>query len=177
MADDMFSGWGVRTLSAHSPAYNPVSYHNGSVWPHDNAIIAAGLKRYGMTEGAERIVSALFDAAYISRDARLPELLCGFDRQEGDPYVPYPVACRPQAWAAAAPLMILQALLGISARAPERLLTINQPQLPDWLGSLEIRNLRVGDASLGLAFTRSQGVTAVSLLERSGDARVSIHED
>jgi glycogen debranching enzyme len=177
MADDMFSGWGVRTLSAHSPAYNPVSYHNGSVWPHDNAIIAAGLKRYGMTEGAERIVSALFDAAYISRDARLPELLCGFDRQEGDPYVPYPVACRPQAWAAAAPLMILQALLGISARAPERLLTINQPQLPDWLGSLEIRNLRVGDASMSLAFTRSQGVTAVSLLERSGDARISIHED
>ena len=177
MAEDMFSGWGVRTLSTTSPAYNPVSYHNGSVWPHDNAIIAAGLKRYGVTDGAEKIVSALFDAAGLSHDARLPELLCGFDRREDNPYVPFPVACRPQAWAAAAPFMILQALLGISARAHEGLLTINQPELPEWLGSIEIRNIRVGKASVSLGFTRSQGITSVSLLERSGDARVSIHQE
>jgi glycogen debranching enzyme len=177
LADDMFSGWGVRTLSTTSPAYNPVSYHNGSVWPHDNAMIAAGLKRYGAAVEAEKIVSALFDVADLSRDARLPELLCGFDRHRENSYVPYPVACIPQAWAAAAPFMILEALLGISADAREGLLTLNQPYLPEWLSSLEMKNIRVGGSTISLAFTRSRGVTAVSLLERSGDARVSIHQE
>ncbi|CAN5702528.1 hypothetical protein BH20ACT23_BH20ACT23_06900 [soil metagenome] len=108
MGSDMFSGWGVRTLSRDCRAFDPMSYHNGSVWPHDNAIIAAGLRRYGFTDGAERISAALFDAALQTPDASLPELFGGFDRIEGVPYVPYPVACRPQAWAAAAPLMLLR---------------------------------------------------------------------
>jgi len=177
MAKDMFSGWGVRTLSTASPAYNPMSYHNGSVWPHDNAIIAAGLKRYAFTAETEKIVSALFEVALHSRDARLPELLCGFDRREEDHYVPYPVACRPQAWSASAPFMILQALLGISAKAQEGLLTVNLPQLPEWLGSMEIRNIRVGEGTASLAFTRSQQGTAVHVLdapEMHGSASIKV---
>ena len=110
MAPDMFSGWGIRTMSSDFPAFDPRSYHNGSVWPHDNAIIAAGLKRYGFSDATEVIATAIFDAALQAPDASLPELFCGFDRTEGTPYVPYPVACRPQAWAAAAPFMLLQAL-------------------------------------------------------------------
>lgn len=176
MADDMFSGWGIRTLSSESPAYNPMSYHNGSVWPHDNAIIAAGLKRYGFTEATEAIATALFEAALESREARLPELFCGFRRRENVPYVAYPVACRPQAWAAAVPFMILQSMLGISARAPEGLLTVNEPELPSWLGHVELRNIRVADARLGLAFGRTGDITSFSLLEREGDIRVTMQK-
>ena len=112
MAPDMFSGWGIRTLSSSSPAYNPMSYHNGSIWPHDNAIAAAGLKRYGFAAATTRIATALFDVAADARDFRLPELFCGFDRDGSRAIVAYPVACIPQAWAAAAPFMLVQALLG-----------------------------------------------------------------
>lgn len=176
MAQDMFSGWGVRTLSSESPAYNPLSYHNGSVWPHDNAVVASGFKRYGALEATERVVAALFEAALASREARLPELICGFRRRPDNPYVPYPVACRPQAWAAAAPFMILQALLGISARAPEGVLAIHDPVLPEWLTSVDLLGLRVGAATVSLSFTRSQGHTAVSVLERHGDIAVQVHQ-
>jgi glycogen debranching enzyme len=110
MAPDLFSGWGVRTLARQHRAFDPVSYHNGSVWPHDNAIIAEGLGNYGFSAEAERIASALFDAALQDPDGRLPELFGGFDRIKDAPYVPYPGACSPQAWAAAAPLMLARAL-------------------------------------------------------------------
>jgi glycogen debranching enzyme len=110
MGPDLFSGWGVRTLARHHRAFDPVSYHNGSVWPHDNAIIAEGLGGYGFSLEAERIAAALFDAALQNPDGRLPELFGGLDRAKDAPYVPYPCACRPQAWAAAAPLMLLGAL-------------------------------------------------------------------
>jgi glycogen debranching enzyme len=112
MAPDMFCGWGVRTLSSTCPAFNPMSYHNGSVWPHDNAIIAAGLKRYGHGGAVMQIAGALFDVSTGARDFRLPELYCGFDRSERPAVVAYPVACIPQGWAAAAPFLILQAMLG-----------------------------------------------------------------
>ena len=134
MAADMFSGWGIRTLSGSSPAYNPMSYHNGSIWPHDNAIAAAGLKRYGFDAATNRIAAALFDVASDARDFRLPELFCGFQRDGSRAIVAYPVACIPQAWAAAAPFMLLQAMLGISAHAPHNSLTVDRPRLPDWLG-------------------------------------------
>lgn len=173
MARDMFSGWGVRTLSKKNPAYNPMGYHVGSVWPHDNVIIAAGLKRYGLTEATERIATAMFDAAAFS-DLRLDELYCGFDRRSGLPPVNYPVACSPQAWAAAVPLMLTQALLGISAQAPAGALTIFQPALPAWLNRVEIENLRVGDSRLSLEFTRHGDQTAYALTRRDGDIRVTI---
>jgi len=174
MAADMFSGWGIRTLSADSPAYNPMSYHNGSVWPHDNAIIAAGLKRYGYEEASVRIATAIFDIAARSREHRLAELYCGFERRAGSEVVGYPVACMPQAWAAAAPFMLLQAMLGLSAHAPSKTLAVIRPKLPSWLGRAEVHNLRVGDASAALAFTQNDGITGFSLLAQGGELAVTM---
>jgi glycogen debranching enzyme len=172
MAPDMFSGWGVRTLSASSPAYNPMSYHNGSVWPHDNAIVAAGLKRYGHTEAALRITRAMLDVAAEARDSRLPELFCGFTRQDVPVPVAYPVACIPQAWAAVAPFLLLQSLLGIEADALAGTLTFNHPVLPQGLGHVQLRGMRVGKAAVSLSFRGEDGATGFSLLGQQGDVRV-----
>ncbi|HVF53359.1 MAG TPA: glycogen debranching N-terminal domain-containing protein [Actinomycetota bacterium] len=176
MAPDMFSGWGVRTLSSESVVYNPMSYHNGSVWPHDNAIIAAGLKRYGFRDATQQIAAALFDAAIQSSDYRLPELFCGFQRRSGAAWVRYPVACRPQAWAAAVPFMILQSMLGISPNAGARTLTIHQPHLPVWIDMLELKGLRVGASRLAVRFKRDGDATSFSLVQREGDVRLTIEE-
>lgn len=173
MAPDMFSGWGIRTLSKSSPAYNPMGYHLGSVWPHGNVIAASGLKRYGMIDATERIAAALFEAAMTTRTNRLDELYCGFDRRPGLPPVSYPVACSPQAWAAAVPIMLVQALLGISADAPSNVLTVNQPSLPSWLGRVEVNNLTVGDSEVSMNFNRDGVHTAFALTDRTGDVRVT----
>jgi glycogen debranching enzyme len=173
---DMFSGWGVRTMSKGAVAYNPMSYHNGSVWPHDNALIAAGLKRYGQVKATNRVVTALFDASIHADYMRLPELFCGFTRRTPNQPVGYPVACSPQAWAAGAPLLMLQAILGISARAHENMLTINKPHLPPWLNVVELRNLRVGSSRISLVFRREGEITGFSLLDRKGDVRVLMEE-
>jgi glycogen debranching enzyme len=174
MAPDMFCGWGVRTLSSQSPAFNPMSYHNGSVWPHDNAIAAAGMKRYGRDEEVMRIAGALFDVATRARDFRLPELYCGFDRSERASVVAYPVACIPQAWAAAAPLLLVQTMLGISADASGRGLHIERPTLPEWLRRIRIQGLRVGDATATLSFERDGGVTGFALVEQRGQLNVTM---
>ncbi|MGC2372348.1 MAG: glycogen debranching N-terminal domain-containing protein [Solirubrobacteraceae bacterium] len=174
MAPDMFCGWGVRTLSSGNPAFNPMSYHCGSVWPHDNAIIAAGLKRYGHDAAVRRIAGALFDVAAGARDFRLPELYCGFDRSTRAAVVAYPVACIPQAWAAAAPFLIIQAMLGISADAPAQGLRIERPVLPDWLGQIRLERLRVGEASVTLEFKRDGRVTGFALLEQDGELNVTL---
>jgi len=174
MAADMFSGWGIRTLSARSPAYNPMSYHNGSIWPHDNAIAAAGLKRYGFDAATDRIAAGLFDVAAGARDFRLPELFCGFHRDGSRAIVAYPVACIPQAWAAAAPFMLLQAMLGISAHAPHNRLTVDRPRLPDWLGLVEIRGIHVGRSTVSIAFRQTGPSTGFSLLEQQGNVRVTM---
>ncbi|HEV3473450.1 MAG TPA: glycogen debranching N-terminal domain-containing protein, partial [Actinomycetota bacterium] len=174
LAHDMFSGWGIRTLSSSSPAFNPMSYHNGSVWPHDNAVVAAGFKRYGFHEATEQIASALVDAAVETRELRLPELFCGFDRRPGAPFVGYPVACNPQAWAAAAPVMVLQAMLGVSASAADNVLTVNDPHLPEWLPEVRLRNLCVGTARVDLRFTRRGATTSVAVLEKSSDVRINL---
>jgi glycogen debranching enzyme len=174
LAADMFSGWGIRTLSSSCPAYNPMSYHNGSVWPHDNAIIAAGLGRYGHHREVLRIADCLFEVATGARDSRLPELYCGFDRSERAAVVAYPVACIPQAWAAAAPLLVLQAMLGISAGAPDRALRIERPVLPDWLTNIRLEGLRVGEASVTLDFRRDGHATGFTLVDQSGDVNVTM---
>jgi glycogen debranching enzyme len=174
LGEDMFSGWGVRTLSTLCPAYNPMSYHNGSVWPHDNAIIAAGLKRYGYQDGVLRIAACLFDVAAGARDSRLPELYCGFDRSQRAAVVAYPVACIPQAWAAAAPFMVLQAMLGISADAPARALTVERPALPDWLDTIRLERLRVGGATVTLDFQRGEQATSFMLAEQTGELSVTM---
>jgi glycogen debranching enzyme len=176
LAPDMFSGWGIRTMSKAAPAYNPMSYHNGSVWPHDNALIAAGMKRYGFARSTNRIATAIFDAAVHADYLRLPELFCGFTRRTPNRPVSYPVACSPQAWAAGSPFLMLQAILGISARAHEELLMVNTPHLPTWLNTVEVRNLAVGNSRLSLVFRREGEITSFSLLAREGDIRVVMEE-
>ena len=174
LAPDMFCGWGVRTLSSESPAFNPMSYHNGSVWPHDNAIIAAGLKRYGRHQAALKIADCMFEVAAAAGDTRLPELYCGFDRRERSTVVAYPVACIPQAWAAAAPLLILQTLLGVSGDAPASSLSIERPVLPEWLGHVRLRGLRVGKATVTLDFQRQGDATGFTLAEQTGKLDVTM---
>jgi glycogen debranching enzyme len=153
-----------------------MSYHNGSVWPHDNALIAAGLKRYRFVRSTNRVATALFDAAIDADYMRLPELFCGFTRRSPNRPVSYPVACSPQAWASGSPFLMLQAMLGISARAHENLLTVNEPHLPPWLHTVELRNLRVGDSRISLVFRREGDITSFSLLAREGGVRVVMEE-
>ncbi|MBI2202862.1 MAG: amylo-alpha-1,6-glucosidase [Candidatus Rokubacteria bacterium] len=156
LAPDMFSGWGIRTLSSQAVAYNPMSYHLGSVWPHDNAIIVAGFRRYGLDDQALRVFDAIFDAASHFRAFRLPELYCGYERRESeDRPVRYPVACSPQAWAAGALPHALASLLGLRADGARRRLTIVRPRLPEWLAWLTPEHVRVGQATVDLRFARS----------------------
>jgi hypothetical protein len=138
MSPEMFSGWGVRTLASDMGAYNPASYHNGSVWPHDNAIIAAGLLRYGFVEEAQRIATALLEAALYS-DGRLPGLFCGFDRERFSQPVPYPTACSPQAWAATAPILLVTNLMRYEVNVSRGGLWMD-PVIPEAYGDLHITN-------------------------------------
>ncbi len=174
MGPDMFSGWGIRTLSAAMAGYNPISYHIGSIWPHDNAICAAGLWRYGFGEEASRVAAALLEATQYFRDARLPELFCGFDRTSSPYPVPYPVACSPQAWAAGATFQLLEAMLGLEPDAASHELQLRDPMLPAWLPEVRLHNLVVGDAVVDLLVRRSDGSTGVEVLRRSGDLDVVV---
>ncbi|HEU5431016.1 MAG TPA: amylo-alpha-1,6-glucosidase, partial [Thermomicrobiales bacterium] len=136
--------------------YNPMSYHNGSVWPHDNSLIAAGLRRYGEIGGMERIASALFGAAERNCSHRLPELYCGFQRDEeaaSDAPVPYPVSCAPQAWAAGAPLLLIRAMLGLTVDPAMRAVRV-APALPSWLGRIRIEGLEALDRRFDLEVAR-----------------------
>ncbi len=166
--EELFSGWGIRTLSAREATYNPMSYHNGSVWPHDNGIIALGLKRAGFDEQAARLASALLEAANHFPYHRLPELFCGYPASEGEP-VHYPVACAPQAWAAGAPYMLLHAILGLEPDAPKGLLRL-RPYLPEGIDRIEVQGLRVGRAVLDLKVTRD----GVAPVVRSGKLDVVV---
>jgi len=171
----MDSGWGIRTYASGQPGFNPVGYHTGSVWPHDNSIIAAGMKRAGRHDAADRIASRMFEASQHSPDFRLPELFCGFDRGAADMPVPYPVACSPQAWAAAAPLFLLQTMLGMRANAADRILELDRPHLPSWLGKVTVHELQVGDQSVDLLFHRWRGnTTSAEVLRRSGSLQLVI---
>ncbi len=168
------SGWGVRTYGAGQPGYNPLGYHTGSVWPHDNALIVAGIKRYGFDLEASALAGQIFEAAQRFPDLRLPELYCGFDRHDVGVPVPYPVACSPQAWSAAASLLLVRTMFGARANAPERTLELVRPHLPTWLGKLTVTNLRVGDASVDLLFHRWRGTTSAEVLRKSGTIEVTI---
>jgi glycogen debranching enzyme len=174
LGDRLYSGWGVRTYGAGQPGYNPIGYHTGTVWPHDTALIAAGLKRYGFHEEANRLIGSVFEAAQRFPEFRLPELFCGFDRDTSPMPVPYPVACSPQAWAAGATFLFLQTMLGIRAHADRRELELVRPNLPDWLGKVTLSNLRVGEASVDLLFHRWRGTTSAEVLRKVGDVGVTI---
>jgi glycogen debranching enzyme len=154
LSNGLFSGWGIRTLSSAERYYNPMSYHCGSVWPHDNAVIGYGMARYGLYGAASEVFQALYDAALHFRDYRLPELFCGVERSpKGEP-VHYPVSCSPQAWAAGAPFLLLTGMLGLRPSADRGELAIIDPHLPPFLGRLRIDNLRIGSARLSLEFER-----------------------
>ncbi|MFP3462791.1 glycogen debranching N-terminal domain-containing protein [Arthrobacter globiformis] len=153
MSPEMFSGWGVRTLASDMGAYNPASYHNGSVWPHDNAIIAAGLLRYGFVEQAQRISTALFEAAEYS-EGRLPELFCGFSREQIDEPIPYPTACSPQAWAATTPIQLVKGLMGYYADVARGGLWLD-PVLPGSYGDLHITNAPMANGRITIDISNS----------------------
>jgi glycogen debranching enzyme len=170
----MFSGWGIRTLSSAHPRFNPIGYHIGSVWPHDNSMIAMGLKRYGLEDGCARVARALFDVAAASPYFRLPELFGGHDRSEYSAPVPYPVACRPQAWAAGSFLLVVQALLGLCPDALHRRLRIVNPTLPEWLSTVHVRRLKVGGGEVSLTYRRQGHATDVKVDSVSGDLKVLV---
>lgn len=176
MREDMFCGWGLRTLSASERRYNPMSYHNGSVWPHDNALAAAGFARYGASDRAATLLTALFDATLATEDRRLPELFCGFPRHVQHKPVPYPVACKPQAWAAGSVFLMLQATLGLSVDAWERRVTFQHSALPQWLEHLEIRGLRLRDAQVDLSITRGRSGAAVEVMDKEGEVEVAVRK-
>ena len=169
MQPESFSGWGVRTVCSSSVGYNPVSYHNGSVWPHDNALIAAGMARYGFKEFTGRILAGLLELSVHVDFHRLPELICGLHQRPGEGPTLYPVACSPQAWSAAAVFLLLQACLGISLDAPNRRLTLHRPFLPDSLAHVSIRQLSLGDGTVDLLLSREGEKIRAEVVENRSD--------
>lgn len=170
-SSDFFSGWGLRTLAVDQPRFNPMSYHNGSVWPHDTALTALGLSYYGERAGVVKLTAALFETAAQS-DMRLPELFCGFPRAAGEPPVAYPVACLPQAWAAGAVFMLLQACLGLSINGEGAEVEIRNPSLPLGIDRLSIEGLSIGDGAIDLTFERQGARVAVHSNSRGPRLRV-----
>lgn len=154
LQSESFSGWGVRTVASGEARYNPLSYHNGSIWPHDNSIVAAGLARYGFKKQAGQIFMALLDVSTNVDLHRLPELFCGVNRRAGEGPTLYPVACSPQAWAAAAPFLILEACLGISVSAERKRILFDDPYLPEGIPQLTIKGIRCGEISVDLLLER-----------------------
>ena len=174
MTPQMFSGWGIRTLSTDAPRFNPMSYHNGSVWPHDNALIALGLARYGQKKAAAAIFEGLFGAANHMEMMRLPELFCGFPRRRGTAPVLYPVACSPQAWASVVPFALLQACLGLEMCFEAKEIRFDNPQLPKFLEEIAINDLKLGDASVNLRLRRRGANTEVAIVSRKGDMAIRV---
>ena len=169
--DHLFSGWGIRTLARDNDAYNPLGYHLGTVWPHDNSLIAAGMQRYGFGAAANQVLTALYEAALQFPYYRLPELFCGIARTAYGVPIGYPVACSPQAWAAASLPFMLSETLGLHPSDGGRVLSIQSPVLPSWLGHVQVRGLRVRDACLDVTFTQSgvPGQAAHVTIETRGD--------
>lgn len=174
LAEEFFTGWGVRTVAARESRYNPMSYHNGSVWPHDNALIALGMARYGFNSGAQRILAGLFDAAIRMDLRRLPELFCGFHRRPGRRPTLYPVACIPQAWASATPYCLLQACLGISFDPQVEEVRFSHPVLPDFIDEIILSGLKIGKSSLDVRLQRHKTEVTASVLRRSGKGRAVV---
>jgi glycogen debranching enzyme len=172
VGDDLYSGWGVRTLASREVRYNPMSYHNGSVWPHDNALIGAGLGRYALTTGSTKILEGFHHASTFLDLHRLPELFCGFQRRAAEGPTLYPVACAPQAWAAGAVFMLLQGCLGLSIDAIQKRVTFTRARLPDFVPWLRISNLHVAGGSVDLMLEQHALGVAVTLLKTTGDVEI-----
>jgi glycogen debranching enzyme len=173
MAEHSFCGWGVRTVAACEARYNPMSYHNGSVWPHDNAMIALGFSHYGLQDYVAKILEGLYEASRRIELHRLPELFCGFHRRpDTDGPTLYPVACSPQAWASGSVYMLLEACLGLSVRGPERQICFTNPSLPSNLSEVRMHNLRVGDASADFLIRREGPAVEVEILRKTGNVEI-----
>jgi len=171
---DLFSGWGVRTLGTGEVRYNPMSYHNGSIWPHDNALICEGLARYGQVDAALALLGAAFDSSVEFDDARLPELFCGFPRRAGEGPTRYPVACSPQAWAAGSVFGMLGGCLGLALDARARRIQLRSPRLPVFVDWLRIEGLAVAGARVDLLLQRYKDSVGVEVIRREGEVEVSV---
>lgn len=174
MLDDVNSGWGIRTLSVQTIAYSPIAYHNGTVWPHDNAIIGEGMRRFGRTEEMKKIMQEIVDVSLFYTEHRLPELICGFDRVGTYSPVGYPVSCSPQAWAAGSLLQMIKACINFLPDATNNCLHIVEPTLPEWLGRVTVKGLKVGKAELDLAFDTREGYTICQILRKTGKVKVIV---
>jgi glycogen debranching enzyme len=174
LSPESFSGWGVRTVAASEARYNPMAYHNGSVWPHDNALIAQGLARYGLGEKALQIWTGLYEAGLYFDLYRMPELFCGFPQQAGEGPILYPVACAPQAWSAASVFLLFQACLGLGINGPEAQVFFTRPCLPAVLGELRIHNVEVAGAAVDLLLVRHERDVSVNVLRREGDVQIMV---
>jgi glycogen debranching enzyme len=174
LSPESFSGWGVRTVAASEARYNPMAYHNGSVWPHDNALIAHGLARYGLGEPALQLWTGQMEAGLYFDLHRMPELFCGFARAPGEGPVLYPVACAPQAWSAASVFLFFQASLGLEINGPEGQICFIRPRLPASVGELRLHNLEVAGASVDLLLVRYAHDVGVNVLRREGDVQVTV---
>jgi glycogen debranching enzyme len=172
LSPGLFSGWGVRTIAANEKKYNPMSYHNGSVWPHDNALVAYGNRFSRDKQLALRILTGLLDLSIFAELHRLPELICGFPRRPGKGPTLYPVACSPQAWASGAVFLILQSCLGLSIDAKQSQIHLCYPALPEALQTVRIKNLQIGDATIDIAFERQSQSVGVDILRRDGDVQI-----
>jgi glycogen debranching enzyme len=168
-----FTGWGIRTVAKGEARYNPMSYHDGSVWPHDNALIALGLARYGLKGAVCQLFKGLFDAATYMDLRRLPELFCGFQRQRSRGPTLYPVACSPQAWASAAPFSLIEAALGLELDPRHHEVRFRNPRLPTFLDEVTLRNLQVGGSSVDVKMRRHTDDVSLEILHTRG-ARVQI---
>jgi len=173
-SEDSFSGWGIRTIAEGEARYNPMSYHDGSVWPHDNSLIAAGFAEYRLTEVSAKVMAGLFEAAAQFELDRLPELFCGFARRAGKGPTSYPVACSPQAWSAGAAFLLLQSSIGLRIDAVAKQIVLNRPVLPEFLEQVRVRNLVVGEASVDLMLFRSGHAVAVTVERRDGEIDVVV---
>ncbi len=171
-SERFFSGWGIRTIASGEVRYNPMSYHNGSIWPHDNALIAYGLSRSKNKDLAVQVLTGLFDASVFLDSHRLPELFCGFSKRQGKAPTLYPVACAPQAWAAGAVFLVLQACLGMEIFAVDRVVRFVHPMLPELVPYVRIRGLKVGSAQVDLELTKHHETVGVSIPRRLGDVEI-----
>jgi glycogen debranching enzyme len=174
MRPHFFTGWGIRTVARGEARYNPMSYHDGSIWPHDNALIALGLARYGLKHAVEQVFKALFDAAAYMDLRRLPELFCGFQREKQRGPTLYPVACAPQAWASATPFTLLEAALGLEFDAQRGEIRLRNPRLPAFLNEVILRELQLGPSSVDLRVRRHGDDVSLEVLRRRGQIQVSI---
>jgi glycogen debranching enzyme len=174
MRPNFFTGWGIRTVARGEARYNPMSYHNGSIWPHDNALIALGFARYGLKHSVEQVFKALFDAATYMDLRRLPELFCGFRREKGRGPTLYPVACAPQAWASATPFTLLEAALGLEFDARRGEIRLRNPRLPGFISEVILRELRLGPASVDLRVRQHGDDVSLEVMRSRGRLQVSL---